>query len=33
MTQREKQTAERLRRTSEYIKAAESFANYAHKEE
>lgn len=32
MTQQEKQTAERLRRTSEYIKAAESFANYAHKE-
>lgn len=32
MTQQEKQTAERLRRTSEYIKAAESFAKYAHKE-
>jgi len=32
MTQQEKQTAEMLRRTSEYIKAAESFARYAHKE-
>ena len=32
MTQQENQTAEKLRRTSEYIKAAESFANYAHKE-
>jgi hypothetical protein len=32
MTQQEKQTAERLRRSSEYIKAAESFAKYAHKE-
>jgi hypothetical protein len=32
MTQQEKQTAERLRRTSEYIKAAENFARYAHKE-
>lgn len=32
MTQQEKQTAEKLRCTSEYIKAAESFAKYAHKE-
>jgi predicted nucleic acid-binding Zn ribbon protein len=32
MTQQEKQTAEKLCRTSEYIKAAESFVRYAHKE-
>lgn len=32
LDQTEKQTADRLRSTSEYIKAAESFAKYAHKE-
>lgn len=32
MDQDERQTAERLRSTSEYIKAAESFSKYAHKE-
>ena len=32
MTEQERQTAERLRNSSEYIKAAESFARYAHQE-
>ncbi len=32
MTEQERQTAEKLRNSSEYIKAAESFARYAHQE-
>lgn len=32
MTEQERQTAERLRNSSEYTKAAESFARYAHQE-
>lgn len=32
MTEQEKKTAEKLRNSSEFIKTAESFADYAHKE-
>ncbi len=32
MTEQEKKTAEKLRNSSEFIKTAESFASYAHKE-